>query len=181
MRIIGWIRQNDRAACGGTVVEGFQHCTSWGVPYTYLGAQMACKKNCKIIEGSARRTWNGQQFVIHGMKTSGGCPLISTLNDTDGVGNDGGERIPLSFIQDQNGEWIGNTFAEQTGKRFLVRNSETGEPIANRKFIAIVGGVKQEGTTDNDGYAHVDAKAGASIELHTIFEAPNGPLTYGGV
>jgi hypothetical protein len=142
---------------------------------------MACKNNCKIIEGFARRTWNGQQFVIHGMKTSAGCPLISTLNDTDGVSNAGGEAIPLSFIQDQNGEWVGDTFAEQTGKRFLVKHRETGEPLPNRKFVAIVGGVKKEGTTDRNGYAHVDAKDGDSIELHLIFDAPTGSLKHGDV
>lgn len=44
MEIIGWIRQGDKAACGGTVVEGLKTCTSRGVPYTYQGAQVACQK-----------------------------------------------------------------------------------------------------------------------------------------
>lgn len=181
MKIIGWIRQGDKSACGGKVADGLNTCTGRGVPYSFQGARMACSKNCVIIEGFSRSTLsNGRSRVIHGMMTSGGCPLSSTLNDIDGVDNESGEAIPLSFTQDHNGEWVGDTFAEQTGKRFLVKNSETGEPLANRKFIAVVSGAKQEGMTDKNGYAQVDAKDGDSIELHTIFEAPTGPLTFGG-
>jgi uncharacterized Zn-binding protein involved in type VI secretion len=84
MRIIGWIREGDKAACGGTVVEGLATCTGRGVPYGYQGPRMACRKRCVIAEGFARATLvNGRGRVIHGMKTSGGCPLISTLNDLD--------------------------------------------------------------------------------------------------
>jgi uncharacterized Zn-binding protein involved in type VI secretion len=182
MEIIGWIRQSDRTACGGTVAEGDPFTISDGLPYAFQGAKIACKKNCVIAEGYAFSTLtNGCSQVIHGMRTSGGCPLYSTLNEVDGVGNENGEAIPLSFTQDHNGEWVGDTLAEQTGKRFLVKHSETGEALANRKFIAVVGGVKQEGTTDKNGYAHVDAKDGTSIELHLIFEAPTGSLKHGGV
>lgn len=178
MKIIGWIRQGDKAACGGAVAEGLSTCTSRGVPYSFQGARMACSKNCLIAEGFSRSTLaNGRSRAIHGMMTSGGCPLYSTLNDIDGVDNEGGEALPLSFSQDHNGAWVGDTFAEQIGKRFLIKNSETGEPLTNRKFIAIVGGTKKEGTTDKNGYAHVDAEVGDSIELHMIFEAPTGPLT----
>ena len=151
MNIIGWIREGDKSACGGTVVEGLKTCTGRGVPYSFQGARVACRNNCVIAEGFARSTLaNGRSRVIHGMKTS-------------------------------SGEWVGDTFAEQTGKRFLVKNSETDAPLANRKFIAVVVGVKQEGTTDNNGYAHIDAKDGDPIELHLIYEAPAGPLTYGGI
>ena len=182
MNIIGWIRQGDKAACGGLVVEWLSTCTGHGVPYSYQGARMACRNSCVIAEGFDRSTLaNGRHRVIHGMTTSGGCPLYSTLNDIDGVGNESGKAVPLSFAQGDNGEWVGDTFAEQTGKRFLFKNSETNELLANRRFVAVVGGSKQEGITDKNGYAHVDAKNGDSVELHLIFEAPTGPLKHGGV
>lgn len=182
MKIIGWLRQGDSAACGGKVAEGLSTCISHGVAYTFQGARMACRNNCVIAEGFARSTLaNGRSRVYHNMRSSGGCPLFSTLNDIDGVANESGEAIPLSFKQDDNGEWVGDTFAEQTGKRFLVKHSETGEPLPNRKFIAIVDMAKQNGITDKNGYAHVDAKDGDSVELHLIFEAPTGPLKHGGV
>lgn len=182
MKIIGWIRLGDKAACGGRVVEGVDNCRSRGVPYSFEGARMGCPKNCVIAEGYSHSILpNRRSRVIHGMRTSGGCPLYSTLNDTDGVSNHGGKAVPLSFTQDDNGEWVGDTFAEKTGKRFLVKDSETGKPLANRKFIAVLGGAKQEGTTDKNGYAYVEAKDGDSIKLHVVFEAPAGALTFGGV
>jgi uncharacterized Zn-binding protein involved in type VI secretion len=182
MEIIGWIREGDRAACGGLVVEGDQSCISHGRPYSFQGAHLACKKKCSIAEGFVRCTLtNGRSAVIHGMKTSGGCPLLSTLNDIDGVSNEAGTTVPLSFVQDNSDDWVGDTFEEQTGKRFLFADSETGEPLANRKFVARVGDRKQEGTTDKNGYADIDAEDGEVIELHLVFEAPTGPLTFGGV
>lgn len=181
MRLLGWIREGDKAACGGTVAEGNPATISHGRAVSYQGARMICRKKCVIAEG-VMGGWvdNGRRNVHHGMLTSGGCPLQSTLNDVSGYRNDGGAAIPLSFAQDQNGQWVGDTFEEQTGKRFLVKDSESGEVLSNRKFIAMVDGVKQEGTTDSKGYAHVDAHDGASIDLHLVFEAPIRPLTQGG-
>lgn len=94
MDIVGWIRQLDHAACGGTVVEGDQFTISDGRAYAFQGARLACKKNCVIAQGYAFSTLtNGCNQVMHGMRTSGGCPLYSTLNDVDGVGNESGEVI----------------------------------------------------------------------------------------
>jgi uncharacterized Zn-binding protein involved in type VI secretion len=173
MKIIGWIRQGDKAACGGKVVEGMAHCTGRGVPYTFQGAQIACKKNCKIIEGFARRTWNGRQFVIHGMKTSGGCPLISTLNDTDGVGNDAGEAIPSSFFQDHIGQWIGNTAGVSSSIRqaydeqFLLLGGD-GRPLAGAYYTAkLASGELVHGETDDEGKTRRFYTTGAhNIEIH---------------
>jgi uncharacterized Zn-binding protein involved in type VI secretion len=88
MEIIGWIREFDEASCGGVVSEGDQTFRSMGIPYAFEGARMACPAHCVIVEGYAHSTLtNRRSRVIHGMKTSGGCPLISTLNDRDGVRN----------------------------------------------------------------------------------------------
>jgi uncharacterized Zn-binding protein involved in type VI secretion len=99
MQIIGWVREQDRADCGGTVVEGDSFTISDGRPYAFQGARMACKKNCVIAEGYALSTLTNGGRVIHGMKTSGGCPLISTLNGVDGVGNEGGDAVAPKFDQ----------------------------------------------------------------------------------
>ncbi len=99
MKIIGWIRYGDMAACGGTVVEGDQTCISYGRAYTFQGARMACRKNCVIADGFMRSTLtNGRSQVIHGMVTSGGCPVYSTLNDIDGVGNESGGSIAAKAL-----------------------------------------------------------------------------------
>ncbi len=56
MKIIGWIRQGDKAACGGLVAEGDPFCTGRGKPYAFQGAKMACEKTCSITQGFVRRT-----------------------------------------------------------------------------------------------------------------------------
>jgi uncharacterized Zn-binding protein involved in type VI secretion len=151
MKIIGWIREGDKAACGGTVVEGLKTCTSRGVPYTYQGAQIACRKNCVITEGFARSTLaNGRSRVIHGMLTSGGCPLLSTLNDTDGVGNSGGEGVPIRFVQDDDGSWFGK-MNEGYDQHFVLTDEHTGEPLPNRHYRITCKGKTIEGKTDANG------------------------------
>lgn len=132
-----------------------------------------------IVTGAPDFVCNGRPVARHGDKTSCGASLISgqvvstwsaersaaTVLPSSGIGS-----VPTTETQ-----------SEKYGKRFLVTNSETGEPLANRKFIAAVGNATREGATDDDGYAHVDAKAGESIQLHLIFEAPKGLLLHEGV
>jgi len=106
--LVGWIREGDQAACDGLVIEGDQLCTSHGRPYAFEGARLICRKNCVIAEGYARRRLtNGRNAVLHGMKTSGGCPLLSSLNNLDGVGNDTGMPIPAGFFLNPDGRWTG--------------------------------------------------------------------------
>lgn len=108
MDIVGWIREGDRAACDGMVIEGDQACTSHGRAYAFEGARLVCQKKCVIAEGFARRTLtNRRHAVIHGMKTSGGCPLLSTLNNQDGVGNETGAPVPTRFFLNADGTWTG--------------------------------------------------------------------------
>lgn len=107
MKIIGWIRYGDKAACGGTVIEGDQTCRSHGRAYAFQGARVACRKDCIIAEGFPSSTLtNGRAQVIHGMKTSAGCPLHSTLNDIDGVGNAGGEAVAEKHFLNAEGVWM---------------------------------------------------------------------------
>lgn len=158
MNIIGWIRQGDKAACGGKVAEGLSTCTSRGVPYTYQGARMACRNNCVISEGFARATLpNGHNRVIHGMKTSGGCPISSTLNDIDGIGNEGGEAIPLAFTQDHNGQWGGQTTGMASpasrahDEQFLLLGGD-GRPLVNTYYTAkFSSGELVHGETNGEG------------------------------
>ena len=158
MSIIGWIREGDNAACGGKVAEGLSTCTGRGVPYTFQGARMACRKNCVIAEGFSRSTLaNGHSRVIHGMKTSGGCPISSTLNGIDGVGNDGGQAIPLGFTQDHSGQWVGNTAGVSSSIRhaydeqFLLLGGD-GRPLAGTYYTAkLASGELVYGETDDEG------------------------------
>jgi uncharacterized Zn-binding protein involved in type VI secretion len=88
MSIIGWVRQGDKAACGGVVAQGCPTDISHGQAYTFQGAKMLCRKKCVIADGYAKSILtNGFKQVLHGMRTTGLCPLISTLNGLDGDEN----------------------------------------------------------------------------------------------
>jgi len=152
MNIIGWIRQGDKAACGGVVSEGDPYCTSDGKPYAFEGASLGCKKNCVIAEGYAFSTLtNGRSQVIHGMKTSGGCPFLSTLNDIDGVGNESGAATPTEFFKNAAGEWAGVQEPQQSNAPYDEQTKLMAPPIEGlpyfietmdgRKFSGRVGAV----------------------------------------
>lgn len=158
MEIIGWVRELDHAACGGTVVEGDPFTISDGRPYAFQGARMTCKKNCVIAEGYAFSTLtNGCSQVIHGMKTSGGCPLISTLNDIDGVGNEGGDAIASRFYQTTEGEWLPkfgpeHVTEESPDEQVRAIDAKTGKPIPELAYyIEAPDGSTYTGYTDADG------------------------------
>jgi hypothetical protein len=61
-------------------------------------------------------------------------------------------------------------------KWFLVRDRETGKPLAGRDFVARVGGVKQTGTTDSLGYAKISADREQVIDFHIVFSTPKRNL-----
>lgn len=106
MRIIGWIRVGDKAACGGVVAEGDPLVSSNGIPYSFEGARMSCASKCVIAEGYEFSTLaNRRHRVLHGMRTSCGCPLYSTLNDRDGVGNGAGNEVPEKYFRNADGRW----------------------------------------------------------------------------
>ena len=158
MEIIGWIRYGDKAACGGTVVEGDLSCTSYGRPYSFQGARMACRKNCVIVEEFVSSTLtNGRSQVIHGMKTSGGCPLQSTLNNIDGVGNESGHATASKFYQTTEGNWLPKYepehFTEDSpDEQVRAVDAKTGEPIPDLAyFIEAPDGSTYADHTDEEG------------------------------
>jgi hypothetical protein len=59
---------------------------------------------------------------------------------------------------------------------FVVRDSETGKPIANRDFVAEVAGIRQSGKTDEAGYAQIATDEERSVNMHVIFSSPRRDL-----
>jgi uncharacterized Zn-binding protein involved in type VI secretion len=107
MQIIGWVRVGDSAACGGTVSEGLDTNTAYGQALTFRGARMQCPKmNCVIVGHVPTATMqNGREMVHHGHLTSGGCPLLSTLNDIAGVGIEDGVSTPAVVLEPGGRNW----------------------------------------------------------------------------
>ncbi len=112
MKLVGWIRYGDKAACGSMVAEGSMVDISHGRGYSFVTARMACRKGCVIAQGYPTATLsNGRARVLHGFLTSSGCPLISTLNDIDGVGFSNLSEVPVKFFKNTAGQWTGITAA----------------------------------------------------------------------
>ncbi|MDR9835326.1 PAAR domain-containing protein [Herbaspirillum huttiense] len=158
MKIIGWIRYGDKAACGGTVIEGDQTCRSHGRAYAFQGARVACRKDCIISDGFPRSTLtNGRAQVIHGMKTSAGCPLLSTLNEVDGVGNASGEAVTTNFYQTTQGDWLPkfgpeHLTEESPDEQVRAIDGKTGEPIPDLAYyIKAPDGTTYSGYTNANG------------------------------
>lgn len=153
MKIIGWIRLGDKAACGGTVIEASVVETSHGRGYSYQGARMACNKNCLIAEGFLRSTLsNGRCQLTHGQVTSGGCPLQSTLNDIDGVGNEAGESIAGKHFLNADGEWAGVKPPELHEDVYDEQPQLLALPIGGVPYyVKTLDGRTFSGTTGEDG------------------------------
>jgi hypothetical protein len=65
------------------------------------------------------------------------------------------------------------TIDEATHTRWcLVWDRVTGESLANREFVADVGGVRQYGKTDGQGYAKIETNGEQAFNIHVVFSSP---------
>ncbi|MET3132216.1 putative Zn-binding protein involved in type VI secretion [Oxalobacteraceae bacterium GrIS 1.11] len=179
MKIIGWIRVGDKAACGGTVIEGLSTNKIHGIESSYEGAKMDCRKNCHIGEAHpTNKLANGRNRPHHGHRTMPGmCPLISTVNDICGRGNDTNAEIPIHFIQNEDGEWIGKS-NEGYDQHFHLIDEVTGKPLAKRFYRMTCNGRVIEGHTDNNGYtSKVETDVPASVKIEVFPEGYAGTST----
>ena len=153
MKIIGWIREGDQTACGGTVAEGDQTCIGRGRAYAFQGARISCRKGCVIAEGFMRSMLaNGRPRVIHGMKSSSGCPCYSTLNDIDGVGNESGAEIAEKHLLTADGEWAPVKSPEPSRDTYDERAQLVSPPIHGVPYyVETLDGRTFSGRTETDG------------------------------
>ncbi|MFM0737753.1 PAAR domain-containing protein [Paraburkholderia xenovorans] len=152
MKVRGWIREGDHAACGATVTEGDPTFSSHGQHLAFDGAVMSCPKRCHVVAGAHNATLpSGQRKVVHGDTTSAGCPLISTLNDTHGIGAEGTGAAP-AFLQDAEGKWQPGQFDD----RYVLCGVGSGSPLANTAYaIERQSGALEHGVTDAQGRTHL--------------------------
>lgn len=115
---------------------------------------------------------NGKARVLHGMRSTAGCPLVSTLNEIDGVGTT--TEIFPAFVPDGVGGWRGfHPPAHQKEKKFdeyfIVIDKNTGAVARNRFYrITLDTGEIIEGQTDGQGrtgYAKSDRREAVTLEL----------------
>ena len=175
MNIVGWIRVGDQAACSGTVAEGDPAFSSDGRAFSFRGAQISCPSNCVISEGfPGSLISNARQRVLHGMKTSGGCPLLSTLNERDGVSNASDETLPIRFVRSDAGEWVGKT-NEGYDQHFVLTDEQTDRPLAHRHYRMTFKGQVIEGKTDAEGRTEkVESDDPAEVAIEIMPEGYDG-------
>lgn len=175
MSIIGWIRQGDGASCGGTVAQGHPTVTSHGKPMAHHGSPITCRKNCVIVAGDHHATLpDGLPMALHGDKSSGGCPLISTLIDIHGVGNAAGAPIVTAYFQPlaaaalaaaaaapgaaavpqavADEPWVPAEFDDH----YVLLGASDGKPLANTVYaVEREDGSVEHGITDASGHTHM--------------------------
>lgn len=157
MRILGWIRLGDKAACGATVAEGYDHTRLDGVPYSFQGARMNCAQQCVIAEAiDFFALPNGRKVPHHGHRTSAGCPLHSTANDRCGYGVSPSHHIPAQYIPDGKGGWLPCSHDLPYDISFVVTDERTRQPIPNMPYLIVLeNGRTTEGRTDSAGRTEV--------------------------
>jgi hypothetical protein len=103
--ILGWLRMDDKAACGGTVIEGNLTNIRSGKALTFQGAKIACRYNCTIRDGLPFYRDEGKAVPHHLHQSTRGCPIYSTLNGVDGW-EDGNHSAPAErCFQNADGQW----------------------------------------------------------------------------
>lgn len=152
--------------------------------------------NNPIVVGSPNVLFDGLPAARESDQSACGSPLVSELSSTviinglhaSTVGSSGSHGNVI--IGGSGTVLIGDTpsvasfiapvplqFAKVYAQTFAITDSETGEPLADREFMAVVDGREESGVTDSNGFAHVQAPTENSfISLHVIFKSPVRPL-----
>ncbi|MCY1300980.1 PAAR motif protein [compost metagenome] len=152
-----------------------------------------CGKVGKIAEGDVRFRCHGLPVAVDGMLIICGCPpgsnrLIAPLGEWLGAGELSSARSAQQDTQpaaqqaapttQSSRQSIAPEFGQMFAQAFAIADSETGQPLANREFVAVVDGREISGATDAGGLAHIRAPAmGSVISLHVLFKSPARVLT----
>lgn len=144
-----------------------------------------CGQVGEIVEGDDSFTWDGIPTAVHDALVLCACPPGANRLIAPRSGRAGASRaapdaaaaphpaMPMSntssSVYPHTTTAPGNIFA----RTFVIRDSETGQPLANRTFTATVDGQQKSGTTDSNGLARVEGSSADSVvSLHVMFRSP---------
>jgi uncharacterized Zn-binding protein involved in type VI secretion len=142
-----------------------------GSPDVFFDGLAAARKGDACTCGSALVSGVSDTVLINGKNAA--------LVDTAGTHGDvviggsgtviiGDSHTPAPFIPP-----IPLAIQKSYGQSFTVTDSETGNPLSFRDYVATVNGVDTSGVTDADGIAHIKTPTpNAQISLHIMFNAP---------
>ncbi|MFB9159998.1 PAAR domain-containing protein [Chromobacterium violaceum] len=147
----------------------------FGKQVALVGDSVTCPKqghtNCVIVEGDPTWTVDGKGVALDGHAVSCGAKLISTLGAVMRGYESSASQITLPAMPlfPVPGETDANF-----GRRFLIADTETGQPMPNRAYtVTHADGRIEKGTTDGDGYTSpIEAAKAGSISIHVGFAAP---------
>lgn len=139
-----------------------------GLPAARQNDPSAC--GSPLVSGlSSTVIINGQPAATVGSSGAHGNIVIGG-SETVIIGDN---FTPASFIQP-----TPLRFAKKFAQVFAITDSEPGQPLANREFVAVVDGREKFGVTDASGLAHIQAPSVDSvISVHVLFRSPARALT----
>lgn len=177
MAVGHYIRRGDKTTCGGAVLGGHPTFSMHGIPVAREGDAVTCGKDGKtyvICGGIYYFAASGR--VAGTLDSYSSCPcqarFLHTLPSATYQSGRGGARSAKGPAS--------STFQDSIrfAKSFAITDSDTGQPLANRAYIALVDGYRKVGRTDASGIAIVEApRADSMIELHVVFQAPARDLS----
>ncbi|MBC3953328.1 PAAR domain-containing protein [Pseudomonas folii] len=187
-----FIREGDKTTCGGVVIAGDGRTNMMGFNHAREGDPVTCGVDGKayIIVGGIGFIDSNGRSPAGTLDSSSTCPcrarLINSLSHSyEKQDKPSAQRATQpdkrSAPKPQMADSASPTHAPKAeiyARSFAITNSETGQPLANRKFIAVVNGHEKSGITDAAGMAHIKTSSADSIvALHVVFNAPARELS----
>lgn len=177
----GVLKIGDKSSVGGTVIDGIPDCKHNGTELTYIGAQVlcpACKTTGRIAAKGPR--WPSSMMAREQALENDICicecnphPVMIASQDTMYQSFESQHLAVMGFTS--NGTPLSQDDATHTQK-FLIKDSSTGLPLRNHRYIIATEGMKQSGKTDSEGYATIKSFGERNFDLHIIFSAPKREL-----
>lgn len=142
-----------------------------------------CGQTGEIVEGDSRFVWLGIPTAVHDALVLCACPGTNRLIASRS-GRAGAARVAPTPATPRHVTPTSSTppslyphTTRASGKvfvrTFVIRDSETGQPLVNRAFVARVDGQQKTGITDSYGLARVEGSSAESVvSLHVMFRSP---------
>jgi uncharacterized Zn-binding protein involved in type VI secretion len=144
-----------------------------------------CGQVGEIVEGDDSFTWDGIPTAVHDALVLCACPpgtnrLIASRSGRAAASRAAPDAAAAphptmptpntpSSLYPHTTPAPGKIFA----RAFAIRDSETGQPLANRTFTATVDGQQKSGTTDSNGMARVEIALHHAGRIYSCGEGAN--------
>lgn len=148
-----------------------------------------CGQIGEIVEGDSRFVWLGIPTAVHNALVLCACPPGTNRLIASRSGRAGAARVaptpatprhvtPTSSTPPSLYPHTTRASGKVFTRMFVIRDSETGQPLVNRPFTASVDGQKKSGTTNSNGMARVEGSSAESVvSLHVVFRSPARDLS----